>query len=231
MNLAIVIPVYNEKNSIERLIRDLHHILNHEKITHTYYIINDGSTDGSEEIMKNLQSSIPGITLISGKNCGHGPSLLKGYHLALNHEWVFQLDSDYQYNLSTLIELWKARENYDFLVGIRKGRVASISRNLITAVSNSIVFLLYGRGLKDVNTPYRLLRSKLLAKALKTIDSDKFAPNILISAYFIKNKLRIYSLPTELKTDATLRKSKMNKSIFKGSIKSVLDLMIYRTKI
>src|SRR5688572_26046266 len=153
MNLAIVIPVYNEKNSIERLILDLHDILNHEKIMHNIYIINDGSNDGSEEIIKNLQVSIPTITLISGKNCGHGPSLLKGYYMALKHNWVFQLDSDYQYGLSPIIELWRARENYDLLVGIREGRVASLGRNFITAVSNSIVFLLFGKGLKDVNAP------------------------------------------------------------------------------
>lgn len=231
MSLAVVIPVFNEEKTIGPLITDLHRLLTGENIPCRFIIINDGSTDNSLDILQSLAASIPGIEIITHKNCGHGPSLLKGYQLALQYDWVFQLDSDYQYELSAFLSLWKQREQYDLLIAEREERNASGLRDIATVVSRSQVTLLYGKGIKDINSPYRLIRTKKLTLALQHIKATAFAPNILIAAYFIKNKFSIFTGSVRAIEGAGERKSKMSLYIFKGCIKSFTDIFLFRFKI
>lgn len=184
MTLAIVIPVFNEELTIESLIKNVDDLLIAENISHEFIIVNDGSTDNSLAILQSLSTVIPRIKIISSKNSGHGPSLLKAYQLALEYDWIFQIDADNQYDLSTFKILWKNRNQYDILIASRKERNASMLRNFATAVSQYLVIALYGNGIKDINSPYRLMRAQKLAIALKQVPVDSFAPNILIVAYF-----------------------------------------------
>lgn len=231
MSLAVVIPVFNEEKTIGPLISDLHALLAAANIPGRFIIINDGSTDNSLNILQSLAISIPGIEVITHKNSGHGPSLLKGYRLSLQYDWVFQLDSDYQYDLSVFLSLWQQREQYDLLIAERGERNASGLRDIATTISQLQVKLLYGRGIKDINSPYRLIRTKKLALALQHIKAAAFAPNILIAAYFIKNKFSIFTTSVRSITGAGERKSKMSMYIFKGCIKSFTDFFLFRFKI
>lgn len=231
LDLAIVIPVYNEEKSIQALLEDFYKILTEECISYTFFIINDGSTDGSWRKLEVLSTYIPNLQLLSEPNCGHGPSLLKGYQLAINHQWVFQFDSDYQYTLSAFRELWRKKEAYDLLLAEREARHASYVRHSITMVLKQLVRLLYGNGVQDINVPYRLIRASQLKKALSKIRSNSFAPNTLITAYFLKNKLRTFSTVSVLKQDGCVKQSRMTMTIFKGCVRSILDLMTFRFKI
>jgi glycosyltransferase involved in cell wall biosynthesis len=231
MSLAVVIPLFNEEKTIGLLIKDLHTLLASQHIEHQFIIINDGSTDSSLTILELLSASIPGMQIITHKNCGHGPSLLSGYNLALKQEWVFQLDSDYQYDLAAFNLLWKNKQDYDLLIAERKKRNASIPRDIATAVSQGLVRFLYGRGLKDINSPYRLMRAEKLALVLPHIKVNSFAPNILISAYFLKKKFRIFTTGADQLVNVSERKSKMSLYIFKGCLKSFSDTFLFRFKI
>lgn len=231
MELAIVIPVYNEEKTIKSLIEDFFEILAKENIAYQFIIINDGSTDNSLDILQNLSLTIPNITIFSEKNSGHGPSLYKGYQLGIQHNWIFQIDSDYQYDLFTFTQLWKNREQYDLLIAQRQQRSASPARNFATTLSRYLVEVFYGKGLKDINVPYRLMRATKLSKALHFISRKNFAPNILIAAFFIKNKYRIFTDKAVMKVNTINRKSKMSFYIFRGCIKSIADILLLRFKI
>jgi glycosyltransferase involved in cell wall biosynthesis len=231
MSLAIVIPVFNEAQTIGPLINDLHSLMLTQNIACHFIIINDGSTDESLTVVQSISKSIPGIEIISQDNMGHGPSLLKGYHRSLTAEWVFQLDSDYQYDLSAFLTLWNKRQQYPLLVAERKQRNASGGRDIVTLISQYLIKLLYGKGLRDINSPYRLIQTNKLTLALQHILPGSFAPNILIASWFIKNKLPIFITPAEAKKDAFERKSKMSWYIFKGCVKSVTDIFLFRFKI
>ncbi len=231
MSLAVVIPLFNEEKTIGLLIKDLHVLLTGQNIDHQFIIINDGSTDNSLMILESLSTSIPGMQIITHKNCGHGPSLLYGYNLAIKQEWVFQLDSDYQYDLAAFNLLWKNKQDYDLLIAERKERNSSVSRDIATAVSQGLVRCLYGKGLKDINSPYRLMRAKKLASVLPHIKANSFAPNILISAYFLKNKFPVFTTGARPLVNVNERKSKMSMYIFKGCMKSFSDTFLFRFKI
>jgi dolichol-phosphate mannosyltransferase len=231
MDLAIVIPVYNEENTIQELVEDFFKILLELRINYTFIIVNDGSTDASAKKLKALVERIPNIQLFNEKNSGHGPSLLKGYQAALHYNWVFQFDSDYQYTLSAFQELWAKRDYYDLLIAEREERSASIARRWITLVLQTVVTLLYGKGVTDINAPYRLMRTTQLKAALPTIHSNSFAPNTLLTAFFIKRRLRIFSTYSVLKHGSIIKKSKLSIAIVKGCVQSIFDLMIFRFKI
>lgn len=230
MDLAIVIPVYNEEKTIKTLIEDLYDLLHKENISYGIFIINDGSTDNSLSLIRDLHKVIPNIELTTRKNSGHGPSVLHGYNLALNSNWVFQLDSDYQYSLNAFHKIWPLRQQYDLLIAERVFRNASFPRRIVSLILKALVFFLYGNGIKDINVPYRLMRTVVLKEALCNIKAKSFAPNTLITAYFIKKNLRIFSSAAESRDYIDSRKSKMSGHIFKGCITSIVDLILFRFK-
>lgn len=231
MSLAVVIPVFNEEKTIAPLITDLQRLLVDKNIKHQFIIINDGSTDNSLNILQSLSTSVPGLKIITHTNRGHGPSLLHGYKIALGEEWVFQVDSDYQYDLSAFNLLWNNKEQYDLLIAERKQRNASLSRDIATAISQGLVRFLYGSGVRDINAPYRLMRTVKLASALPHINANSFAPNILITAYFLKNSFPFFKTNALSISTVHERKSKMSMYIFKGCVKSFSDTFLFRFKI
>lgn len=231
MSLAVVIPVFNEEKTIGPLINDLQRLLVEKNISFQFIIINDGSTDRSLDILQSLSATIPCIRIITHTNRGHGPSLLHGYSIAIQQEWVFQLDSDYQYDLSAFNLLWDNKEQHDLLIAERKQRNASIARDVATAISQGLVRFLYGSGIRDINSPYRLMRSVKLASALTYIKANSFAPNILITAYFLKNGFPFFITNAHSIATVHERKSKMSMYIFKGCVKSFSDTFLFRFKI
>ena len=231
MELAIVIPVYNEEKTIKNLIQDLHNLMIAENISCQFIIINDGSTDNSLSVLRLLESDILNFKVLSGKNSGHGPSILKGYLLSLEHEWVFQVDSDYDYALSAFFVLWNNRQKSDLLIAEREKRNASILRNFATALTYYLVVVLYGKGIKDINSPYRLIRTEKLGLALRYISSKSFAPNVLIVAYFLKNKFATFSTLAMLNVKPDNRRSKMSFYMLMGCVKTFTDLLLFRFKI
>lgn len=230
-DLSIVIPLYNEEKNIVSLIHDWEAVFNHNNIGHQYFIINDGSTDKSLELLSVVAGTIPNINIFTYENEGHGESLLKAYKMALNTTWVFQIDSDHQLENSAFNILWNNKDNYDFLLAQRENKNATAARNFISFISRMIVYLIYGNKVHDVNSPYRLMRSEKLKEAINLIGVKKFAPNILLTGFFIFKKTRIFTTVVHQRNDALSKKSKMNMYFLKGAIRSIFQVIFFRFKL
>jgi glycosyltransferase involved in cell wall biosynthesis len=114
-NILIIIPAYNEENNILKVIDDIKtKILNADIL-----IVNDGSTDNTEEIVKN--KNIPIISLPF--NFGYGNALQLGFKYAVenNYDFVIQFDGDGQHNADDIIEILKKLKTgkYDIVIGSR----------------------------------------------------------------------------------------------------------------
>lgn len=229
--LAVVIPVFNEEKSIVSLIQDWQKVFIEKSISFEFIVINDGSTDQSLPLLKVLQQRFSFITIISHHNQGHGPSLLAGYKLAESYKWVFQIDSDHECETGAFTSLWKNRHQYDFLIGERKDKDASIARRIISLISFVTVCIFYGKKIRDVNSPYRLMKGDILKKIIEKIPAKSFAPNILITGFFVTKKLRTYICSIEKRKEAAFRKSKMNLYFAKGALLSVLQTISFRFKL
>jgi glycosyltransferase involved in cell wall biosynthesis len=229
--LAVVIPVYNEETSLTTLLNDWQAIFNATGIPYTIILIDDGSKDKSLQMLQTLQRSDPTLDVYTQTNAGHGPAILKGYRLAVKKaQWVFQIDSDHQLDTAAFKTLWAHREQYDLLLAQRTDKNASFGRQCVSGVSKSIVRLLFGRGLHDVNSPYRLMRASELQIALEKIPDDSFAPNVLLSAWFIAEKKHIFTTSTDLRRTEGQRRSKMNRYFLKGAIRSAIQTIQFRRK-
>ncbi|MBS1664657.1 MAG: glycosyltransferase family 2 protein [Bacteroidetes bacterium] len=227
--LAVVIPVYNEEASLAGLLKDWQEVIATTGGSYTIILIDDGSKDNSLQLLKSIKT--PQLDIHTQTNAGHGPAILKGYHLALNAEWVFQIDSDHQLDTEAFKILWSNRESYDFLLAERTDKNSTKGRRRISAISKLIVTALFGPKIRDVNSPYRLMRATELKKALDKIPADTFAPNILISAWFILKKRPIFTTTVDIRKATTLRQSKVSKYILKGALRSALQTLQFRVRV
>jgi glycosyltransferase involved in cell wall biosynthesis len=192
LDLAIVMPVYNEKDCIIDVVNSWHSILSRLNISFLIILLNDGSTDGTRTALSVFNDE-DSIKIIDKKNTGHGPTILLGYKRAVDlANWVFQCDSDNEMKADFFPTLWEKRSEFDALFGIRDGRNQRLGRKFISLCSRLTVRLVFGKGVTDVNTPFRLIRANILKQIIKEIPDHAFAPNIIISGALSKSGSRVY---------------------------------------
>lgn len=194
-DLAVVIPVYNEEACIAEVVHAWRHCLSELEVNHLIMVLDDGSTDGTQSALAVFDRD-ERVELTTKSNSGHGPTILLGYHKAVSlAPWVFQCDGDNEMDPAFFEQLWRARDGYDALFGTRAHRSQTAGRRLISWVSRLVVHLAYARGVQDVNTPYRLMRSSVLAPLLSAIPEATFAPNLMISGALAVARVRIANFP------------------------------------
>lgn len=197
--LCVVMPVYNEQEAIGPVLEKWDNALNSLMGGGKYVIrpYNDGSKDNSFEVMRKIAEFRKSIEVRDKPNGGHGNTILTGYREAAadGFDWIFQIDSDDEMGPEKFGELWEKRGNYDFLVGIRDGRVQALPRKVISFVSRCCVKLFYGRKtIWDVNTPYRLMRTSAFKDVFAAIPLTTFAPNVIISGMVARKGLRFFEM-------------------------------------
>lgn len=229
--LMVIIPVYNEKASLPALMDDWRQTFAAIPLQYRFLFIDDGSTDGSLPLLRTIQQATSDMLVHSQPNAGHGPAILTGYRMALDAEWILQLDSDHQLDPSAFIRMWQHRHRYDLLVGQRQDKNATIGRRCVSTASAAIVRLLYGQGIKDVNSPFRLFRSSRLAEALPHIPVQSFAPNVLLTAWFLAKGAPVWTMPVPLRANASLRVSRLNGYFLKGSLQALLQTILFRFRL
>lgn len=192
LDLAIVLPVYNEKDCIVTVVNSWLVLLAGFSIKFRIILLNDGSQDGTGKVLE-VFNNHEQVLVINKKNSGHGPTILMGYKQAVQiASWVFQCDSDNEIAADYFSHLWEKRETFDALFGIRKDRKQSISRRIISGCARLTVRCFFGSGISDVNVPYRLMRSVVLRQIIALIPEDTFAPNVIISGMLLRSRARIY---------------------------------------
>lgn len=227
-DLAIVMPVYNEQACIISVVESWVTVLSNLNIDFQFLILNDGSTDGTKEALDFFNKDRR-IKIIHKHNTGHGPSILLGYRKAVQiAEWVFQCDSDDEMKADCFTGLWEKSKRYHALFGIRKDRHQTLSRKLITICSRMIIRLLYGPGIVDVNTPYRLIRSTILKQIIFQIPEDTFAPNIIISGTLSKMGARIYEHSVPHENRKTGKASLLKLKLLRSTMRAFWQTLTYR---
>ena len=180
-DVAVVIPVFNEEKLIGECINEWLNVLDSVNLNYEILIIDDGSSDATISIVERYGDN-PNIQVIIKQNEGHGPTILAGYKRAVGiAEWVFQADSDNEISPNQFSALWSRRQGQDAVIAWRQGRNQTAVRRLVTFFARVTTKVLFRCHLRDVNIPFRLIRSETLAILLEKIPSDTFAPNIALS--------------------------------------------------
>tara|TARA_B100000029_G_scaffold510136_1_gene600952 strand:- start:669 stop:1370 length:702 start_codon:yes stop_codon:yes gene_type:complete len=225
LELALVIPVFNEEEIIKTVIKKW--LETTKKINSKIIIINDGSIDKTKEIIKSIITKR--IILINKKNSGHGPTVTYGYKAALKlkPKYVFQVDSDDQFHSSDFAYFWKNRKNYDFIIGHRFVRNDPLHRLIITRVLKLINLVFFGVYVKDINVPFRLIGFNVLKESMKVITSQNNVPNIFLSLFAFKN-FNCHTKIIKHKKRVTGKVILVNFNLIKFCFKSLFELIIFR---
>ncbi|MBQ3104995.1 MAG: glycosyltransferase family 2 protein [Lachnospiraceae bacterium] len=230
--LYMVIPAYNEEANIGTVVGEWYAVL--EKLIaegadpeSRLVVINDGSKDGTYEIMEGLKAGRPGYLPLTKANSGHGATVLFGYKYAIEAEadYIFQTDSDGQTVPEEFYEFWKLREAYDMVIGNRTQRQDGGSRILVTKTLKTVIRMFFHVNTVDANTPFRLIRRETLQKYMHLIPEDFNLSNVLVAVIFEKKKASVKYLPITFRQRQGGKNSINIKSITKIGWKAIRDFV------
>ena len=228
--LYIVIPAYNEQDTIENVAREWHDVVAKVGKDSRLVIINDGSGDRTGEILDKLSDELEQLTAITKPNSGHGGTVLYGYHYALKHnaDYIFQTDSDGQTIPDEFWPFWEKRMEYEAVIGKRIHRGDGMNRTIVSKLLQMILLLIFGVYVTDANTPFRLMNKDILGTYIQNIPENYFLTNVMISVQFIYYKRKVLFLPITFQSRQGGRNSINIKRIIGIGWRSVGDFMHMR---
>ncbi len=228
----VIIPTYNEKENIEKIIRKVF------SLTHTFHIliIDDGSPDGTAQIVKSIQAEFPGMLFIeerSGKQ-GLGTAYIHGFTWAIKnqYQYIFEMDADFSHNPDDLIKLRQACvDGADLTIGSRYIKGVNVvnwpmGRVLMSYFASVYVRIITGIDIQDATAGFKCYKRKVLETIL--FDKIKFvgyAFQIEMKFTAIKHGFEVIEIPI-IFTDRTEGTSKMSTSIFREAFLGVIQLKI-----
>lgn len=230
LQLCAVMPAYNEEECItavvSRWIEALATVVPEMRLV----VVNDGSRDQTGRILDELKAREPRLVVIHQENGGHGAALYRGYReaLALNPGWVFQVDSDDQFETTDFTRLWEARGSSKFLTGRRLVRHDALHRLIITRILRFLNLLLFGCFIPDVNIPFRLIEARYLTALLALIPPDTFAPNIFLAVLAARDGQNLHQIPVTHKDRQTGTVSIVRWRLIKACLRTARELMGFR---
>ncbi len=164
--LTVVIPVYNERETIERLVAEWTASLSPiPALCFTLLLCEDGSTDGTKEIIRRMTSYYPVTDASVKERRGYAKAVRDGIAQA-SSEWVLCIDGDGQCPAIDFQAFWSSRHDADFVMGWRKPRRDPFIRLVCSRVFFLCHRLLFGHTVHDPSCPYVLGRKQTFAGLL-----------------------------------------------------------------
>lgn len=225
--LFIVVPAYNEEANIEKLIMDWYPVVQSVGTESRLVIVNDGSKDGTWQMLQALTENRPQLLALTKQNGGHGSTVLFGYRYAIENgaDWIFQTDSDGQTNPAEFAQFWESRNDYDAIIGNRTVRGDGKSRKMVENVVCLLLWLVFGIRVKDANAPFRLMKADLVAKYIDRLPRDYNLPNIMFTTYFVYYREKVSFLEISFKPRQGGTNSINLKKIFRIGYKAMGDFI------
>jgi len=230
---VIIIPTYNEKENIEKIIRKVFSLPKEFNIL----IVEDNSPDGTAVIVKKLMKEFPERLFIEERKgkLGLGTAYIHGFKwsLAHNYDYIFEMDADFSHNPEDLIKLYNACaiDGADLSIGSRYINGVNVvnwpmGRVLMSYYASAYVRFITRMKIRDTTAGFKCYTRKVL----ETIELDKihfigYAFQIEMKFTSWKHGFKIKEVPI-IFTDRTEGQSKMSKGIFKEAVFGVISLKV-----
>lgn len=227
----VIIPTYNEKENIESIIRAVFA----QEVAFELLIIDDGSPDGTANIVKKLQKEFPDrLHILERKGkLGLGTAYIAGFKWALEqkYDYVFEMDADFSHNPNDLVKLYKACSEGGADVAIGSRYVSGVNvvnwpigRVLMSYFASKYVRFVLGMKIADTTAGFKCYKRKVL----ETIELDKirfkgyaFQIEMKFTAY--KCGFKLVEVPI-IFINRELGTSKMSGGIFGEAFLGVVQL-------
>jgi glycosyltransferase involved in cell wall biosynthesis len=162
-SVSAFFPCYNDEPTIGRMIETAVTSLDRVGADAEIIVVNDGSSDGSERVLKHLTETEPRLRVDTHEhNRGYGGALLSGFSSATK-QWVFYTDGDGQYDPAELeLLVAKAGDGVDVVQGYKLNRADNIARRAVGRVYHRFVAFAFGLHVRDTDCDFRLMRRSML---------------------------------------------------------------------
>jgi len=189
--ISAIIPAYNEETGIEKVISELTAVLRKNDITFEIIVVNDGSTDRTGEILKDLEV----ILLNHPVNRGYGASLKDGIKEA-RYDNILILDADGTYPQDAIPALIAKADRYDMVVGSRTGGSVAIPphRRFPKWLLKKMADYLVGMKIPDLNSGLRIFKKNTALKFFNILPNG-FSFTTTITVALLSNNYRVKYIP------------------------------------
>ena len=178
LDLSVVVPIYNEAESVETLIEAIAHAVRQTQLSYEIICVDDGSKDDSTKVLTKLaQTRLDLKAVILRRNYGQTPAMAAGFELAKG-KVIVTLDGDLQNDPADIpMLLTKLDQGYDLVSGWRKNRQdAALTRLLPSKIANIIIAKVTGVTLHDYGCSLKAYRAELVADMNLYGELHRFLP-------------------------------------------------------
>lgn len=189
MDISVVVPLYNEEESLPELTEWIVRVMNENGFTYEIIFVNDGSTDSSASVIKRMAETNPAIHGISfSRNYGKSPALNTGFARAKG-DVVITMDADLQDSPDEIPELFRmiTQEGYDLVSGWKKKRYDPLSKTIPTKLFNATARRVSGiKNLHDFNCGLKAYRNEVVKHIEVYGDMHRYIPYLAKNAGYRK---------------------------------------------
>ena len=186
MDISVVVPLYNEAESLPELAAWIERVMGANGFSYEIIFVNDGSTDNSWEVIKELREADPahvrGVSF--RRNYGKSPALNTGFGLAQG-DVVITMDADLQDSPDEIPELYRMirEEGYDLVSGFKKKRYDPLSKTIPTKLFNATARKVSGiKNLHDFNCGLKAYRKEVVKNIEVYGDMHRYIPYLAKNA-------------------------------------------------
>lgn len=195
--LSVFFPVYNEEKNLKKTVQSAVETLKKNFDDWELIIVDDGSKDRSLEIAKSLSNAVSQVRIVHHPiNRGYGAAFKSGAYSA-KYDWIAFSDSDGQFDFSEISSFIKVQNETraDLVIGYYLERRVPFYRKINTFLWETVVRILFGLKVKDIDCAFKLFSKKVL-QSIPALESERGA---FISTEFLvkakKKDFKIVELP------------------------------------
>lgn len=195
--LTIIIPAYNESESLPALLGSIRPLLIENNFN--VIIVNDGSSDGTKELLDNLAGEFPFSCIHHKINKGYGAAIKTGIRSA-NTEYVITIDADGQHRMEDVLHLFKTirATDSDLIVGGRfNQKNSTVARGFGKSAIRGIVKLLIKVPVYDINSGMKIYRTELAKKYIR-LAPDTMAFSDVMTIAFVYFARLVQEVPIKI---------------------------------
>lgn len=187
MDISVIVPLYNEEESLPELFTWIQRVMKENSFSYEVIFVNDGSTDGSWNVIESLSAKHPEAKGIKfRRNYGKSPALYCGFARALG-DVVITMDADLQDSPDEIPELYRmiTRDGFDLVSGYKKKRYDPLSKTIPTKLFNATARAVSGiKNLHDFNCGLKAYRKEVVKNIEVYGEMHRYIPYLAKNAGF-----------------------------------------------